>query len=304
MIQVMEPVSRPEPFDDPAFLFQLKWDGLRMLAILPGNEGPVILQNRRGRTRTGAYPELGRLSLVLPGREAIFDGEVVVLREGRPSFQAVMRRELGGPGGGRLQSHPIRYMVFDLLWLDGEDLRARPLEERLLKLKSLLEPRFHWGLVESHPGQGKRLFQAVEAEGLEGIVAKRLGSPYTPGKKSDAWIKVKCFRAMPCVVAGYTLKGPRPSALIVGAYRDQELVYLGRVGSGLSQGELDRLAGLAVPLQTDRPPFAGFPLTPGVQFLRPVLVGKVKYLEWTEDGRFRAPVWEGFIDLPPEECQL
>lgn len=303
-IPVMEPVALPEPFNDTNYLFQLKWDGLRMLARLPGEKGRIEFQNRRGHIRTSAYPELNDLSLILDGRRAILDGEIVVLRDGRPSFQAVMRRELADPDASILRTHPIHYMIFDLLWLDDQDLRKVPIEERLRLLKSLLQSGPRWELVESRAGEGRRLFEAVRAEGLEGIVAKRLGSLYVPGKKSGAWIKVKCFRLMPCVVGGYTLKGPRPSALMVGAYREKELIYLGRVGSGITQSDLDRMAASTASIRTDHSPFSRFPRIEGAQFLKPILVGRVKYLEWTAEGLFRAPVWEGFSDLSPEECHL
>lgn len=310
-IEVMEPVSRPEPFDDPDYLFQLKWDGIRMLARYAGPGHPVELQNRRGRIRTGHYPELERLVDGLSGHRAILDGEMVVIKDGRPSFQAVLRREQSGSGTDGLPANPVRFMVFDLLWLDGVDLRTWPLEDRLNRLGSVLEPGPAWDLVGSLRGEGTELFMQARNTNFEGIVAKRLGSAYTAGKKSGAWVKIKCFRTLPCVVAGLALKGGRPSALIVGAYRQGRLVCLGRVSSGLTEAELDRLALVTREIEADSSPFDQMPdkmpSPPGtcaIRYIKPLLVGRIRYLEWTDQGQLRSPVWEGFLDWPPDKCRI
>ena len=305
-VRVMEPVSHPEAFDDPGFLGQVKWDGVRIVAFVAG---AVRLQNRRLFDRTAQYPELSPLAAATRGHRAILDGEVVVLQQGKPSFPGVLRRDLAkdARAAGQLaRVLPVGYNVFDLLALDAEDLRQSPLEDLLQRLGDLLEPGEAWQVVESFPGHGRELFAAVQRMGLEGVVLKERRSPYTAGKRTRAWLKVKSFRVESFVLGGVAYRGSQPASLLLGRYRNDRLWYVGRVGSGLAGSTLQNLEQVARELGTRDCPFANRGALPGrgVLYLRPALTGLVRYLEWTENLQLRAPSWQGFSRAAPEECRL
>lgn len=300
----MEPAAVREPFDDPAFLYQVKWDGVRLLAFSEG--GTVHLQNRRLRLRDGFYPELDGLPRLLKKDGVVLDGEVVAFAQGKPSFPLVLRREqVTSPARVRelLRSVPVTYLVFDLLYLGGEPLLKLPLHARQEKLACVLRPDGAIQLVESFP-LGSKLFAAVKEQGLEGIVAKRRDSPYLPGAKSRDWLKVKVRRRQLCLVGGYSVKGKRLQSLLVGAWRGADLIYLGRVGTGLKAQEWDLLAKALEELAVPECPFAGCPQSPSYRWVRPVLPVWVEFSEWTEDLHLRAPSVVGFARAGPEECRL
>lgn len=338
-IRPMEPVPAPpppppprlpprgHPLTDPACAFQVKWDGVRMLAFLDG--GRVRLQNRRLRERTAAYPELGALASRIDARRAVLDGEVVVLHEGRPSFPRVLQRELAGAPSARLAAAlPASFAAFDLLYLDGEDLTGRPFwarQELLSRRVAAEEPPLH---VTRNYDDGLSLWGAVVEQGLEGVVAKVRESPYVPGGRSRHWFKVKVRRRVECVLGGYTLMGggPLPGALLVGLHRDDpgapaahpaapaghpaaspgRLTYIGRVGSGLDETTRAALAGRLPGLGRADPPFDPPPRLAGLacRWVEPVLTVLVDYAEWTEDLKLRAPSLAGFGRSAPEECRL
>jgi bifunctional non-homologous end joining protein LigD len=219
-IEPMLAITADEPFDSPQFTYEAKWDGVRTLAFVDGGE--VRLQTRNLLDCTKQYPEAhGAAEALTGGYQAILDGEVVALDEkGVPSFQRLQPRmhQRDESAVSRLRkSVPIVYEVFDLLYLDGEDLTRRPLRERRQRLEAALEPMGAIRLSEGFPGSGIALFNAVREQGLEGIVAKRLDAPYVSGR-SAAWVKVKAFKAMDCVIGGWTAgQGDRHSTL--GAHR-------------------------------------------------------------------------------------
>jgi len=325
----MEPRPRPEPFADRHHLFQLKWDGVRMLAFvalrLLETSGTrhvpwVRLQNRRLRDRTGTYPDLtGSLERLAGAGPLLLDGEVCVLADdGRPSFPAVLRRDrLVDPQRARVAARelPAVYFMFDLLYCDGESLLDRPLEERLQRLEGLRrEPDFPGNLVLTQSyDDGQELFRRACALGLEGVVAKERGSPYVFGRRHGFWHKVKCRRRRACVVGGVTLSRGRTASLLVGAYGDGDadgngegLHYLGRVGSGLTGGQLRLLDEFSRRARRPSAPFVDPPrLSPGaVRWVEPALTVWVDYAEWTPELRLRAPSVAGFSDLPPARCLM
>lgn len=323
-IPPMEPVPVPPPGErpppghpliDPAFAFQLKWDGVRMLAFLAG--GRVRLQNRRLRDRTGVYPEFAGLGRLIAAREAILDGEVVVLQDGRPSFPRVLERELvAGPAAAvrAAGSRPAIFAAFDLLYLDGEDLTGRPwwARQELLRARAREDGG---GLVHLAGAftDGLALWAAVEAQGLEGVVAKRRTSPYLPGRRSPHWAKVKVRRRLDCVLGGYTLSGGRVAALLAGLYRDTaggpsgspELIYIGRVGSGLSESLRDALAARLPALERRDSPFVNPPRLPvPVRWVEPLVTMAVGFAEWSENLLLRAPSLAGFSSADPAACRF
>ena len=284
----MEPMKRAEPFDDPETLFQVKWDGVRVLAYAYP-EG-IRLFNRRLHERTAQYPEIAEaLAGLKPG--TALDGEIVALdAAGKPDFPRVLRRDFARAGaniGPLTRSVPVHYMVFDVLWLAGEELLPWPLSERQEALKALaLPPPVH--KVESTAGEGKALFAAVKAEGLEGIVAKKAASPYLIGQKTELWQKIKCFRTVTALVGGYLTEGVRVRSLLVGLPEPEGLTYIGAAASGVTQQQWSLLreifTGMAAPC-----PFVRAPTAAGVHWVRPEIKAEVRFLEYTSEGVMRAP---------------
>jgi DNA ligase D-like protein (predicted ligase) len=304
LIKPMEPQARREPFDSPGHFFQLKWDGVRILAFKDGSS--IMLQNRKGRPRTEQYPELQRLAALVRAEDALLDGEVVVMEHGRPSFARVIQRDFCRREGAikalaRVSS--VTYCLFDLLYLAGEDLTRRPLEERLRLLGEAVEAAPPVYLNENFY-DGVALYRRLEELGLEGIVAKEKSSPYLIGQKSAYWQKIKPRRRQLCVAGGLTVKGGAVGALLLGAYRDGDLLYIGRAGSGLSRRDLLLLQKLAAAHRVQEPPFLNPPRGAEYVWLEPRLTVLIEYAEWTGDLRLRAPVVAGFSDRPPEEARL
>lgn len=296
------------PFADPGWLYQVKWDGVRNLTLVEG--GRVRHWSRRLRERTALFPEFDGLSRALAGRRAVLDGEIIVLRDGKPSFSAVLERDLATRSTAPPRGLPATLMLFDLLELDGRELCGLPLVERLALLDRAVPQSEAWQVVASFPGdQGPALFQAAVAQGLEGVVAKRQGSPYVPGTRSRDWLKVKRRSEMLAVVVGYTNPRGRPGGLLLGAYQEGRLRYIGRVGSGLTGTDLAAIRAHlpAGPCPFDREPavrdrFSG-DVGP-VVWVEPRLTARVAYTEWTEELRLRDPVVVGFSTDPPEAAEM
>lgn len=298
----------PGPFPDPDWLYQVKWDGVRNLTLV--EDGTVRHWSRRRRERTRHFPEFAGLAQVLAGRRAVLDGEIVVLKEGKPSFSGILERDLAGgtPDPGKMRRRPATLMIFDLLELDGQPLYDRPLTERLDLLAELVPPADAWQVVASFPGEhGPALFQAAVETGLEGVVAKRRSSRYTPGIRSREWLKVKRKGETLAVVVGYTTPTGRPGGLLLGAYDEGRLRYIGRAGSGLSSQDLatirQHLKPAPCPFPTPpslRDRFAGDPGP--VVWVEPRLTVLVQFTEWTEERRLRDPVVIGFSARPAAEA--
>jgi bifunctional non-homologous end joining protein LigD len=274
------------------WLHEQKFDGYRILARCEGRR--VTLLSRRWKDWTAAFPSVAAAVAALPVRSAILDGEVaVVMPDGRTSFQA-LQNAFGRPGAD------VVYFVFDLLALNGADLRAHPLEERKARLAALVAEAPAAIRYSDHVvGGGARLFEVACRTGLEGIVSKRRDRPYQPGR-SGAWLKTKCVRRQELVIGGFTEpEGSRTGigALLVGYYEGGALVYAGKVGSGYTQrmlGELrERLDSLVQPTSpfSPEPPRAW--TGPRRHWVEPVLVAEVAFGEWTQDGRLRHPSFQG-----------
>jgi DNA ligase D-like protein (predicted ligase) len=300
--------SSARPFDSREHLFEIKWDGIRTLAFF-GREH-FRLQGRKLTDSTKRYPEIVEALRSLPG-EAVLDGEIVALDDGKPSFEKVLERELvGSPEKVPLRARqiPVIYMAFDLLYLDGLELLDEPLTTRRRHLSKLLDCRQTGAVLEStfvHE-HGKAYYQEAVERGLEGIVAKVLDSPYRPGKRTQHWVKIKAERFLDCVVIGTVVESVtgRVKSLVLGAYRDKTLVWLGNAGSGLDSKTLEGLANELGPLAGEPPDDLDIAIQDEIRWLKPELVVRIKYLEMTREGRFRAPVVVGFVDAPPESCRV
>jgi DNA ligase D-like protein (predicted ligase) len=287
------------PFDDPQHLFELKWDGVRAITYVEG--GRHRMHGRRRRDLAQRYPELQFLAGLQPG--LVLDGELVVLRsDGRPDFRAVIGRENASAtrAEAAARRHPVVYIVFDLLYRDGEPLLQLPLHERRRQLEQVVSAAGNARLVLSQGvvGAGLSLFAAVRERGLEGIVGKRLDSTYRPGERSLAWQKMKPVQSMHCVILGYEPDGDSDfKSLIIGTDVDGELRCVGRVGSGLTDANKQELRKLLFARRAPRPlvdtDVAGVGKS-GV-WVEPGLFCTVNFLEWTENGALRAPVFLGLV---------
>jgi bifunctional non-homologous end joining protein LigD len=300
--------SGPLPSDQDQWAFEIKWDGVRAIAFSSG--GRLRMTSRSGRDITAQYPEVRGLAEALGSHEAVLDGEVVAFGpDGLPSFSELQRRMHVGNARtvARLaRESPVAYVAFDLLWLDGHSLMELPYAERREALLGLGLKGSNWQVPGHHVGDGDALLQVSRAQGLEGVVAKRLDCPYTPGRRSSGWVKVKNVRRVSLVVGAW-LPGEggrtgRLGALCVGFHEDGGLRYAGRVGTGFSENELLRLQRLLEPLAADASPFSGRQPPKGARWVRPELVCDVEFVEWTHTRTLRAPSYKGLRDdLAPEQ---
>jgi bifunctional non-homologous end joining protein LigD len=272
------------------WLHEIKHDGYRIVARI--EEGEVRLVSRNGKDWTKEFPQVARAIGRLPAGTALLDGEVAaVLPSGATSFQALQRRAMGG-------SAPLVYFAFDLLHLDGWDLRGVRLEERKEVLRRILEKAPDTLRLSDHVrGQGAVFFEKVREAGLEGVVSKRAGSPYREGRGGD-WRKSKCRLTQEMVVGGWTPSSDgRGSigALLVGFYEGGQLVYAGKVGSGFSERLLDDLQRRLEARRREACPFVEAPaeLRQEIHWVEPDLVAQVEFSEWTDEGRMRQPVFLG-----------
>jgi bifunctional non-homologous end joining protein LigD len=288
------------PSDEEKWAFEVKWDGIR--AIARSQPGRIRFLSRNENDVTAAYPELRTLNRRLGSHEAILDGEIVAFdQNGRPSFQSLQHRmHLRGKAAvNRLaESSPVTYMMFDLLWLDGHSLADLPYAERRLRLDALELNDERWRVPRFHAGDGTALLAATREQELEGVVAKRLDSRYTPGARSGSWLKIKNCRRQELVIGGWTTgKGSRSSgigALHLGVHDGNgELHYAGGVGTGFDEQELSILAAMLEPLARDATPFTGRQPPKGAHFVEPTLVCEVEFAEWTRAGTLRQPSFKG-----------
>jgi bifunctional non-homologous end joining protein LigD len=282
------------------WLFEVKWDGYRATAYVRGGE-TERLDSRRGNDQIGRFPTVAReVARTVKTPDCVLDGEVCALDEdGRPSFSAMQQ---GKPGT------PIVYEVFDLLELEGRALVELPLVERRKQLEALLDRRNRTVRLSEAFEDGEALYEAAQEQRLEGIIAKRADSPYREGKRTREWLKIKTHGRQEFVVAGYT-KGQgrrtgRFGSLVLGVWRGDELEYAGNVGTGFSDKVIDELLAKLRPLETNEVPFREVPKMPKVKrsdvvWVRPELVAEVEFVEWTHDGRLRAPSFQGLREDKP-----
>ncbi|WP_308170041.1 non-homologous end-joining DNA ligase [Acrocarpospora catenulata] len=292
------------------YALEVKWDGIRAIVYI---DDTIRVTGRRGTDFTPRYPEISALRV--PGHRVILDGEVVAFdQHGRPSFELLQRRmHITDPGAhGLLATVPVAYMPFDLLYLDGETLYHRPYQAR----RELLEGLAGLTVPPNFPCD-PAVLDATYQQGLEGVVAKRLDSPYRPGVRTPWWIKVKNLHTQEVVIGGWRPgKGRREGgigSLLLGAYADlpggaAEFAFVGHVGTGFTDAALDRLYQLLRPLEVPRSTYSR-PLprdiARGAHWVRPELVGEVGFTMWTEERRLRHPTWRGLRpDKIPAEVRL
>ncbi len=301
--------TREAPFTDKDWIFELKYDGFRVLAARGDDE--VLLLYRRGSDSTAVFPEVARAVAQLPLAPLILDGEVVCLDDGgRPSFQRLQKRALLQRTSDIARAAlelPATFCVFDFLAFEDFDLRPLPLVERKRLLAHVLPREGPLRLVDHVEEQGEAFYAEVSRLRLEGIVAKRARAPYRAGRFPD-WLKLRVDRTADFVVVGFTEPGGERigfGALHLADYAGGELVYAGRAGSGFDERELESTRERLEAMRLSVAPCRG-PLPRGREhvWVRPTLVCEVRYKEWTEDHLLRQPVFLRFRDdKPPEECR-
>jgi DNA ligase D-like protein (predicted ligase) len=286
----MKATLTDERFSDPAWIFERKLDGIRCIAVRDG--GPVRLLSRNDLSLDARYPEIASALAAQPRERFAVDGEVVAFDGSRTSFARLAQR-------GQRRVRVFLY-VFDLLWLDGCDVRPLPLRTRKRLLRSELTFADGVRLTPYRKEAGEALFAEACRKGWEGVIAKRAGSPYSDRRSRD-WLKFKCEMGQELVIGGYTApQGSRTEfgALLLGYFDGGALRYAGKVGTGFDRATLRDLGARLRALRRDDPPFADAASIRerGVTWVEPELVAQVGFTEWTGAGRLRHPRFLGLRD--------
>jgi bifunctional non-homologous end joining protein LigD len=285
------------PFDDGDWVFETKWDGFRLVAETTSDK--ARLYSRNGNEVTVRYPKVAK-ALTSIKHHAVIDGELVALdAQGRSRFQ-LLQNALSGTAR-------LRYYVFDLLFLDGADMRSEPLLERKRRLRSIVgrHPLIRYSSHSRQHGIAK--FDKAQRAGEEGVIAKRAAGLYYSGKRTREWLKIKATHEQEAVIVGFT--APRGSreyfgSVVLGVYHKGKLVYVGHSGGGFSRQMLKTLHARMMKLKTDKKPFTGVPHEEQITWIVPRLVCEVKFTEWTDRGEMRHPVFLGLrADKPARQVR-
>ena len=302
-----------EPFDDRNWLFEIKWDGYRAVTFV--QDGDTRLVSRNHNDMTARFSELRALSKFVKAKNAILDGEVVVLDDqGRPSF-SLMQQRTGLRSHGRQTTPrgdlPIFYYAFDLIYLDGYDLRRVALVDRKRVLREIVTDSETMRYSEHFVGQGIALFDVAKNKGLEGIIAKKANSCYEE-RRSHEWQKIKITQTVDCVIGGYTdPEGSRQyfGSLMLGLYNEKkQLIHVGNAGTGFNHALLKEISAVLKGIESSNNPFTGPTEPKKAHWVKPVRVAEVKFTEWTHETneggiKLRAPVFMSLReDKDPEDC--
>jgi bifunctional non-homologous end joining protein LigD len=298
--------SKTLPLDDGTWAYEMKWDGMRALVGVDGDD--VWLTSRAGNDATARFPEVAAIGDALGGVDALLDGEIVALDDdGVPSFERLQpRMQAHGRAAVRERAavQPVVLMLFDVLWLAGHSTCELPYRERRELLERLALAGPAWQTPPTTYGGGDAVLETSRALGLEGVVAKRIDSPYRPGRRADTWRKVKTTLGQELVVGGWLpgagrLEGHLGSVLV--GYHDEagDLRFAGRVGSGIDATARERLERALAPLRRDDNPFVATPRLPRPVWVEPEVVVEVVFHEWTTAGVLRAPRFRGIRDDKP-----
>jgi bifunctional non-homologous end joining protein LigD len=293
-----KPGSLPRNADD--WAFEIKWDGVRLLAYVQG--GRVELRGRSGLDMTATYPEVRGLGAALGMVECVLDGEVVALDEGGvPRFERLQQR-INVTGDARIarlaRTIPVRYHVFDLLFLDGRSAMSLPYRDRRRLLEALELDGPAWSTPASHVGAGEAMLEFTREHELEGVVAKRLDSRYEAGRRSEAWVKIKHAQRVTLEIGGFTLgrdgRTGHIGAVVVGErLHDGSLRCAGKAGSGLTSSLIDELEATLVRRPTS--PFGSGSVPPGTTFVEPTHRAVIEFTEWTAAGTLRHPIFKALV---------
>ncbi|MGG1661492.1 RNA ligase family protein [Brevibacillus sp. NRS-1366] len=308
----LEPIVPFEPIrtelipEGPNWAGQVKWDGVRILTYYDGHE--VRLFNRKFNERTFHYLELINIGEYCSADSIILDGEIIALKDGKPSFYEVMKRD----GIKKLsnvdvmkKSIPITYMIFDILYVNGQWVTSSPLDERQRLLREVIKTNEYVQLVDNF--EAKALYEAIKKQEMEGIIIKDLTSTYLINGKDSRWQKKKFYRDVIAVVGGVTLRDNLVNSLLLGLY-DHEggFRYIGHAGTGrLTQNDWRNLTERIRPLVQKNMPFVNKPprITNTV-WLQPKITAKIKFAEWVDGHSLRQPSIQAFVDVPAHQCVL
>ncbi len=289
-----------EPFDSPDYIYELKLDGVRCVAYLDSDR--TELRNKRNMLLNAKFPELKEMHHQVKKR-CILDGELFVMSEGKPSFFEVQRRTLSSKPfkiereAARL---PASFVAFDILYQDGRQLTDLPLMERKEILSKAIKESDQFAVSRYIETQGTELYKLAAAQELEGVVAKRKDSKYYMDKRTKDWIKIKNLHDDDYVICGYILKGNNVTSLVLGQYDGGRLIYQGHVTLGISSEDFKQILAAK---RIAAPEFAPPKDNEDAVWLEPVLVGVVKYMEKTESGFLRQPIFKGLReDKAAKEC--
>lgn len=305
-IQPMEPVLRTDIIKGTEWIHEIKWDGIRGMTYV--GDSSLRIFTKRGNERTQFYPELHEILELTSSRKVILDGEIVTFDEdANPYFYSSLVRE-------RVrdikkikyykEKYPARYILFDILQIDGRDLTGTPLYERKDILKGTVSKSGTITLTDSFT-DGEGLYGLMKSKSWEGIVSKKLDSRYLPGKAHNDWFKTKLSRKMLSVIGGVQWKAGMPNSLLLGIFRNTSLVFVGKASIGLNQEQIHILKEYAQRLEQKDPPFKRESLA-GISgdftWFTPALVCWVHFMEYTNDGHLRHPKILGFTSARPDEA--
>lgn len=295
------------PFSDPNWLFEIKWDGVRALAWI--DHGALTLRARSGAEITGRYPELAALPAAFSAGQAILDGEVAAIdAQGRSDFGLLQERmHVRVPAENLISRVPVVFFAFDLLYCDGYDLRRSPLIERKQLLQRLLHTSEKFRFSDHQLERGKEIFEVARDNDLEGIVAKRIDSPYV-SERSTSWVKLKVTKTLDAVIGGWTAARTAAiplGSLLLGLYQGKKLRFIGHVGTGFDGKKLEELSSKLKKLESASCPFDVVPETnEKPSWVSPTLVARVKFSEWTQEKALRHPVFIALReDVRPTDCK-
>jgi bifunctional non-homologous end joining protein LigD len=294
------------------WLYEVKWDGVRgLIALDSSSPTPIRITTRLGNDATGAYPEFRTLPDMLGDTAVLLDGEIVAFDQGKPSFNKIQERIAvrGRDAEARALTNPVVFVVFDILHLDGHSTRSLPQRNRRALLEQLpLDAGTSWRLSSVYD-DGEMLFESTKAAGLEGIVAKRPDAPYRPGVRSPAWIKIKHNTVDEFVIGGWVPgEGRREQtigALILGIRSGNDphspLTFVGKVGTGFTAAELDRIHERLSRLRRPTRPFIEDPAERTAVWVEPTESCRVEFREWTHTGTIRFPSYKGMVERTVED---
>jgi DNA ligase D-like protein (predicted ligase) len=299
--------SARAPFTSKEWIFEVKWDGIRAISYI---NQTFSIRSRNQKELKDNFPELEELRHLT--KNAVLDGEIIVMKEGRPDFQVLLERKQKTSRKDieyLSKRFPATYVVFDILEKDGTPLLDLPLIERKRILEKFVKEGEHIVLSLFVDEIGEAYFEAAIARGFEGIMAKKKESPYRPGMRSSEWLKIKKTKSCDCVIFGYTKgeksRGETFGALILGLYDGDTPIYVGKVGTGFSEENLEKLKTIFKPIEADAEVLHEVDISEEITWLKPKLVCEVRYQSITKDGKLRMPrFYRMRFDKSPKECTI